>query len=245
MTTQEKQFNAETLSLCSGAEGKQACIAYKDRVIDVTASKLWPNGQHMMRHRAGMDLTEEIKNAPHGLEVLDRYPQAGLFMAEKPRAEAARRIPAVIERFLDRFPLLKRHPHPALVHFPICFMVAATLFTMLYFLTKKTSFEVTAYNCLGAGVLFSIPAMLSGLFTWWLNYMARPLRLILIKIILSGLLFVMGLAAFIWRTLDPLVAGHPGEGANMLYAVLIALLAPVVVAIGFCGGLLTFPLHKE
>jgi predicted heme/steroid binding protein/uncharacterized membrane protein len=245
MATPEKQFTAETLSQCSGAEGRPACIAYKDRVIDVTGSKLWQNGQHMMRHRAGIDLTDEIKNAPHGLEVLDRYPQAGLFTAAKPRVMEARAVPPALRNFLDRFPLLKRHPHPALVHFPICFMVAAPLFTVLFLITKNTSFESTAYNCLGAGLLFSIPAMVSGLFTWWLNYMAQPLRLIIIKIILSGILFLAGLAAFIWRTLNPDIVNRLDEGVNLVYALLVLLLAPMVLAIGFCGGLLTFPMHKE
>ena len=48
------------------------------------------------------------------------------------------------------FPMLRRHPHPMTIHFPIVFMFSTTLFTLLYFLTGVRSFELTALNCLGA-----------------------------------------------------------------------------------------------
>ena len=82
-----KEIDAETLSRSNGKEGNPVCIAYKGRVIDVSKSSLWQTGVHMGRHAAGADLTSEIEAAPHGPEVLDRYPEIGSLKAPAP-AEA-------------------------------------------------------------------------------------------------------------------------------------------------------------
>lgn len=54
-------------------EGK-VTFSYEGKVYDVTASKLWNEGRHARRHQAWQDLTAAMAGAPHGLEVLDRYP---------------------------------------------------------------------------------------------------------------------------------------------------------------------------
>lgn len=69
---------ASSLEYYDGKEGRSAYIAYKGQIFDVTESKLWQNGIHMNRHLAGNDLTEELKQAPHGEEVLERFPQVPL-----------------------------------------------------------------------------------------------------------------------------------------------------------------------
>ena len=79
-------------------------------------------------------------------------------------------MPAMLSRLLVRFPMLRRHPHPMTVHFPIVFAFSAAVFTLLYLVTGIASFESTALHCLGAGLLFTPVAMTTGYFTWWLNY---------------------------------------------------------------------------
>lgn len=74
-----KEFDEETLSQFDGREGRPCYIAHGDRVIDVSASKLWKTGSHMKRHSAGNNLTQAIGAAPHGTDVLDKYPQVGIF----------------------------------------------------------------------------------------------------------------------------------------------------------------------
>ena len=54
-------------------------VAVEGKVYDVSASKRWVRGEHMKRHRAGTDLTNDIKAAPHGLEVLERVEAVGLY----------------------------------------------------------------------------------------------------------------------------------------------------------------------
>ena len=99
------------------------------------------------------------------------------------------------------------------VHFPIVFFIAVPAFTAVFLLTGKDAFETTALHCLGAALLFSLVVIPTGLFTWWVNYGAQPMRAVTVKIVLSLAQFVVGLAAFLWRLLDPKVAHHPNGPA--------------------------------
>jgi uncharacterized membrane protein len=130
------------------------------------------------------------------------------------------------------------------VHFPIVFMFAATLFNLLYLITGIKSFEVTALHCLGGGILFTPLAILTGWFTWWLNYLAKPMRAVTIKICFSILLLGVSISVFIWRIWDPgiLIAF---AGRSIFYFLLILSLLPIVTVIGWFGGTLTFPLKEK
>lgn len=65
--------NKGNLEYYDGKDGRRAYIAYKGKVYDVTESKLWKDGIHMMRHKAGTDLTDFIAHAPHKEDVLSRF----------------------------------------------------------------------------------------------------------------------------------------------------------------------------
>jgi len=127
-----QEFDLQSLAECNGRDGNPVYIAHGGRVIDVSKSRLWKTGRHMKRHEAGKDLTDDIEAAPHGKEVLDRFPQVGIL---RKQGEAERPLPRLLADLLDRFPFLRRHPHPMLVHFPIVFMFSPTLFNLLYLVT--------------------------------------------------------------------------------------------------------------
>ncbi len=233
-------FDPESLAQNNGKDGRPVFIAHKGRIIDVSASKFWKTGIHMNRHPAGRDLTADIEAAPHGPEVLDRYPQVGILSTTE---GADRSLPKLLERLLERFPVLRRHPHPMVVHFPIVFAVSPIFFYLLCRITGAVAFEATAFHCLCAGLLFCVPAILTGFFTWWLNYRAKPLRPVLIKIRFSGLLVAVYLAAILCRLLFPAeVLSLSGWGC--VYLALLVALIPVVSVIGWNGAKLTFPVEK-
>lgn len=236
-----KEFELEALAEYNGKEGKPVYIVHQGRVFDVTQSRLWKGGLHMNRHHAGTDLTTDFGGAPHGLEVFERYPQVGVVKKQEAFGQP---LPEMLARLLKRFPILRRHPHPMTVHFPIVFMLSATMFNLLYLLTGVASFETTALHCLGAGVLFMPVVMTTGLYTWWLNYLARPITPIKIKLCVSLILFITSLILFIWRLYSP---GVPDSlsGVKALYFFLIMALTPLVIVIGWFGANLTFPLEKE
>lgn len=241
-----RQFSPDELAQFNGTDGKPAYIVFQGRVIDVSGSKLWRGGMHMRRHHAGQDLTVEIQEAPHNLDVLDRYLQVGKLIGseleQKPSAE--RRIPVVLETMLSRFPFLERHPHPMTVHFPIVFMISAAVFTLLYLATDMLSFETTGWHCLGAAVIFSPVAMATGLFTWWLNYQTKPILPVRIKLFLSPLTWLICLGTFIWRFAEPdIMISHGPWG--YVYLIIVISLFPLVSIIGWLGAQLTFPLKKK
>jgi len=243
-----EEFDLEQLKAFNGRDGKPAYIALNGKVYEVSDSSLWEGGSHMESHLAGQDLTGEFPEAPHGLEVLERCPQVGV-LKEAPVPEAGRDaaspfpIPRVLSRLIQRFPLLKRHPHPMVVHFPIVFMFSTAFFNLLYLLTGNRSFETTGLYCLAGGVLFTPAAILTGWLTWWLNYQGRPLRPVAIKKVLSFVMLGAALAALAWRLINPAVVDSLC-GMKIFYFWLIFSLAPLAGAIGWFGGTLIFPPEK-
>ena len=241
MTDPKKAISLEELQDCNGAEGKPAYIVYQDRVIDVSTSQRWPGGHHMGAHYAGQDLTGELAAAPHGPEVFERFPEVGVL---RPASAGQERIPPFLSRLFHSVPLLKRHPHPMIVHFPVVFMMANAGFNLLYLLTGNASFEVTAWYCLWGGVLFSLPAIATGLFTWWINYEAEFLPQVVIKMILSPLMLFLGTGLLIWRYLNPEIL-VPLKPLSWLYLAGSLALAVMAGTIGWFGGTLSFPLEGD
>ncbi len=244
----ERKISPAELAAANGAEGRPIYLAHAGRVYDASASDLWAGGEHMAGHLAGQDLTAELAEAPHGPEVLERLPLVGALEEEASKSEETNPLPAGnqggLEGLLHRFPLLRRHPHPMVVHFPIVFMISASAFTVIYLASGVASFETTGFYCLAGGLLFTPVAMLTGLFTWWLNYQARRLKPVTVKLILSPIMLLAAVAAFAWRLAHPEVLARL-EGWSILYFVLILSLTPLVSVIGWYGATITFPLHEE
>jgi len=236
-----KEFDHESLSGFDGKGGQDAYIAVDGKVIDVSASRLWKAGVHMNRHQAGGNLTSAIGAAPHGPEVLDQFPQVGIF---KQQEGSAVFLPKWLETLLEHIPFLRRHPHPMLVHFPVVFMISPAVFYLLYLITGINSFENTALHCLGGGILFSVPGILSGFFTWWINYQAKSSRPVTIKIYLSILLVIVSVAAFNLRVFCPFPFPSLSK-EGFFYLLLLLALVPIVSIIGWYGASLTFPLERK
>ncbi|HUX12424.1 MAG TPA: DUF2231 domain-containing protein [Spirochaetia bacterium] len=232
------------LTQYNGQDGKPVYIAYKGKVYDLTNSKMWRTGMHMKRHPAGMDLTPELGAAPHAEEVFERFPLVATLKANESAEPEQSHLPHFVSALLERVPFLERHPHPMTVHFPLGFMVVTPIFALLYLITGVKGFEVTSVNTLGAGLLFSLVAIPTGFFTWWVNYMARPMKAVLIKIVVSLAMFVIGLIAFIWRLVDPTVLTNL-SGIHIVYLLLVLSQAPLVGIVGWFGATLTFPLEKK
>jgi len=235
-----REFDGDSLKEFDGKDGKPVYVAHQGKVYDVSASRLWKTGTHMKRHPSGKDLTSDISAAPHGAEVLLRYPQVGVLKEGK---SPERAMPARLENLLKKYPILRRHPHPMVVHFPIVFMFSALLFNFLYLLSGHRPFEVTALHCLGGGVLFTPLGIVTGFFTWWLNYLAKPIRGVKIKISCSLILLAAALSALIWRLVSPevLVSFH---GSSLIYLALIFSLPVLVTIIGWYGAKMTFPIEE-
>jgi predicted heme/steroid binding protein/uncharacterized membrane protein len=240
-TLAKNEFDSQDLSQFDGQSGKPIYVAYDGKVFNLSNSPLWREGVHIGMHQAGLDLTKELQAAPHGPEKLDEFPVEGLLKTEKVPEPS---MPEVLSRLLKRFPFLQRHPHPMLVHFPIVFMSSTFVFAVLFFFTGKSSFEHTAFHCLAGGVLFLPPAIATGFFSWWLNFQARPLKIITLKIWLSVILLILGSAALLMRLMQPDIL-TPLREISLIYLALVLCFPPLVMATGWYGAKLTFPFEKE
>jgi predicted heme/steroid binding protein/uncharacterized membrane protein len=234
-----KEFASEELASFNGKDGKPVYVAFQGRVYDVTRSRLWSTGSHMKRHPSGKDLAGEISAAPHGPEVLERYPQIGILRGGAP--EELKHLPSWLQNLLERFPFTKRHPHPMVVHFPIAFLMAASLFILLHLFFRNPSLELTGFYLLILGTIATPFALATGFLTWWINYMLKPNPLIKKKIHLSFLLIAVEIFLVLWRGFCPAI---PCQQAHPLYVVLMLILTPMVGLIGYYGGQMTFPAEK-
>jgi predicted heme/steroid binding protein/uncharacterized membrane protein len=235
-----KEFNAAELADFNGENGKPIYIAYAGKVYDVSESKLWRHGLHMKRHGAGQDLSTDIQAAPHEADVLQRFPQVGILKKDVVEQE----IPGALNWLLKKYPFLRRHPHPMTVHFPIVFAFSATVFTLLYLITGESSFDTTAFHCLGGGILFTMVGIATGLYTWWLNYMAKMLKPVKIKIPLTITLLMVEIVLFVWRLAAPNILDSL-HGLGLIYLLLVLSLSVMVTIIGWNGAAMTFPVEKE
>ena len=72
-----RKFTKTELARYNGINGAPAYIAYKSQVYDVSRSFLWQKGKHQVLHDAGTDLTDNLTEAPHGEDLLKRFPIVG------------------------------------------------------------------------------------------------------------------------------------------------------------------------
>ena len=86
-TLMSNNITHEQLSHFDGRDGRPAYIAYKGMIYDVTNSRYWKNGSHMVKHHAGGDLTNVLDMAPHKEEKMLAMPQVGMLVTGDRKAE--------------------------------------------------------------------------------------------------------------------------------------------------------------
>jgi predicted heme/steroid binding protein/uncharacterized membrane protein len=76
----------EELASRDGKDGGPAWFAFEGKIYDATGSPFWKQGVHMGRHHAGTDLTDALKQAPHGPGKVTSMTAVGeLTKASEPR----------------------------------------------------------------------------------------------------------------------------------------------------------------
>ncbi len=73
-----KIITRKQLSLRNGSDKPEIWVAYRGRVYDVSASRLWRGGKHY-EHWAGQDLTRELADAPHTEGVFEKFEMVGIY----------------------------------------------------------------------------------------------------------------------------------------------------------------------
>jgi len=72
-----KLFALEELKQFDGTEGRPIYIGYKGKVYDISTSPLFQGEKRMRCHMGGKDLTKDIDIAPHGEDLIFKFPVIG------------------------------------------------------------------------------------------------------------------------------------------------------------------------
>jgi predicted heme/steroid binding protein len=72
-----KPFTLEELKTFDGADGRPIYIAYNGKIYDLSSSPLFQGDKRMRCHIAGKDLTRDIEIAPHGEDLVLKFPVVG------------------------------------------------------------------------------------------------------------------------------------------------------------------------
>ena len=75
-----RELAKDELAEHNGKNGALAFIACDGKIFDVSGSLLWKKGYHQVTHAAGLDLTDHLLLAPHGIEFLERFPVVGILI---------------------------------------------------------------------------------------------------------------------------------------------------------------------
>ncbi|MBI5501947.1 MAG: response regulator [Deltaproteobacteria bacterium] len=223
-----REITAEELAKADGKEGRPAWFAFQGLVYDVTGSRMWKEGIHARKHNAGQDLSRMLAGAPHGEEVLARFPIVGTQVRERTLAE---RTVAAVERL---------HLHPISVHFPMACSVLAALSAVACLASGDPTFETMSWYLLVTALATTAPAIATGIFAWLVTYKGRLTPLLRAKLVASGVFTTLLGACFAWRLASPGVL-LAGSAAGYAYLVLLLSLVPSALVVGRLGGKIVFP----
>ncbi len=220
----------EELQNFDGKEGRKSYVSNEGKIYDVTESKLWKNGKHAGKHFAGMDLTEALKSAPHGVDVLERFAH----VEDVESIRETKEMPAQEKTIKDTVRGLYRifHPHPMFIHFPMGLINFAVIMQLIYYFTGYPSFSTAGFYALATAAVFLVPTIVSGFVSWWVNYNLTRNKIFITKITFSFLLLFMCAAE--------VLTVFKGYDDSLFYNVMIFLNVPVLGVIGFNGGKLSW-----
>ncbi len=80
-----REFTVEDLGRYDGLDGSPSFVGLQGKVYDVSKSFLWKDGRHQATHQAGTDLTDALGQAPHGLDLLEKFPVVGVLVEKSGR----------------------------------------------------------------------------------------------------------------------------------------------------------------
>jgi predicted heme/steroid binding protein/uncharacterized membrane protein len=227
-----QQFTEEELRKYNGQDGMPAYIAYKGQVYDVSASKFWQNGSHFKKHFAGCDLTSEMANAPHSDEVFENYPCVGQFLTPSLIVPETKK-----ERYRRWYAAY--HPHPMVIHFPIALHYFSAAADILFLANPSAEYESAVFLSFLIATLMGFVALITGVFSWWVNYDFSTSKPFVIKLIGALFTLIIGVVPLIQKLLNPDVPFSTGVDGITYHAVIFITVISITI-VGYYGGKITW-----
>ena len=221
----------EKLQQYNGQNGRKAYVAYKGKIYDVTGNRFWKNGIHKRIHKAGLDLTEAMENAPHAEEVFSGFSIVGTLKESHPSKNYW------VEWYR------KYHPHPMLVHFPIALHLFSGGLDLLFFFQPEASYATAVFYTFFIATVTGGLAMIPGILSWWLNYDLAFTSIFVIKLSLSIITLLLGIVGIIIYLNDPDVV-YLMNLPSIIYHGIVLLTTLTVVVVAYYGAKLTW-FNKE
>ena len=229
-----RKFTKSEMENTKGPDGKCTLVAVNGKVYDISSSNMWMNNVHVKSHYSGQDLSLEIQAAPHGLEVLSHLRQVGVLIEEQADIKDGSYPPLIVKK------LLRHHPHPMMVHFPIVLSLVAGVFILAYIIFGKKHYEIFTLYCVIIAALSTPGVIGTGLLSWKYNYNTVWTPIYRRKIFLSLLLVAMQVSGLLTRIY--IVNGKNLDSpAYWFYATLVLGMTPTIILLGYLGGKITFP----
>lgn len=242
----------QELNLYNGKNGNFAYVAYKGLVYDLTHSDMWEDGEHQGVHEAGVDLTEEMGDAPHVDSVLKNFKVVGKFTENEQKIESLEQKIVVKEKALSEIKKNSNakirwhkwyqtyHPHPVTAHFPIALHFFAVAMNIAFFFSPVEKFEQATYYAFFAATLLGLVAMAAGVLSWWVNYNFDNIKELIIKLYAAIFTLIVGSISVMLHFKDPMVA-YKSNMEAVFYHFSIFITVPAIIILGYYGGKLTWP----
>lgn len=235
-----QQFTEEELRCYNGQEGMPAYIAFKGNVYDVTSSKFWKNGTHFKKHFAGCDLTEELSHAPHAEEVFENFTPIGTLI---PTVQIPAKTLKEEQKERYRQWYARYHPHPMIIHFPIALHYFSAFTDILFLVNPSREYDTAVFLSFLIATAMGFLALLTGVFSWWVNYDFSTSRAFVIKLIGALFTLIVGLIPLWQKILNPDVAFSTGMDGITYHAVIFITLISISI-VGYYGGKITWGAKK-
>lgn len=137
----------------------------------------------------------------------------------------------------------KYHPHPAVVHFPIALHYFSGFMDILFLADPSAGYEDAVFSSFFVATVMGFVALISGVFSWWINYNLMRSKTFVIKLIGALFTLIVGIGPLIQIFENPDVPFSHGIDGWLYHGVIFITVISVTI-VGYYGGKLTWRKKK-